>query len=376
MLRFADANSLNRHRAWLAMRPTDRPLLACQIGFMVPSMYPRLWDTLPRGSVGPEHIRIDAFLADVEDLFRRYAALGDDMPFVAVPFLGVPWVEAIVGCPIVCTDSSMCAEPALTGGRDTIADVNGIRNNPWFAKLVEMMTALVDRSAGRFPVAPSLMRGPADVLCALRGPVRFALDFYDHLEAVRTALRGLADAWMDVAQAQLDFVAPSSDGYVGSGSWRIWGPDRVIWLQEDAMALLSPALYREFVLPEDRRILSRFPCTAFHLHASALWAVDPLLQLPELGALELNFESARLDEAGTLTAWKRIQRTKPLIAWKEFNGEAFWPWLDDVLLRLGPSGPLFAIVVKDVNEGLLVKERIFHIRREDAREPSLYSTTA
>ena len=46
------------------------------------------------------------------------------------------------------------------------------------------------------------------------------------------------------------------------------------------MSLLSPRLYRQYVLPLDRKLSEMFPCVVYHLHGSALWAIDDLMRLP------------------------------------------------------------------------------------------------
>ena len=49
----------------------------------------------------------------------------------------------------------------------------------WLEKLVGFTQWLVRLSDGRFPVALSLMRGPADLLSAVRGAEKAIYDLYD-----------------------------------------------------------------------------------------------------------------------------------------------------------------------------------------------------
>ena len=358
MLRFSDPAAIGRHRAFLNMAPTDRFVFTANIGFYMPEVFPNLCQVLPRGPVSPDDIQIDPFLKDIERLYHDYDQLGDDLPFAGAPFVFVPWMEAIMGCPIHAAENSMWAEPAVEDWDTWHWQRPVLDENPWVQKLLELMAAMVDHSAGRYMVSHTLMRGVADLLSAMRGAARYAMDFYDYPETVHRAAELIADVWVDVAKAQLDLVQPSDNGYVAGASWRAWAPDKIAWLQEDAMALLSPRLFREFILPQDRRILSQFPYTGFHLHASALWAIDDLTQVSELDILELNYESARIDEQGTFDAWKKTQEHKPLAIWKEFDGDPFWDWLDRVERELSAEGLLLMITVANLQEGIAVKERI------------------
>ena len=66
------------------------------------------------------------------------------------------------------------------------------------------------------------------------------------------------------------------------------------------MSLLSPTLYRKYVWPVDAKLSAMFPCVAFHMHGSALWALDDVIRLPDVDIVELNLEAAMCDiEANT-----------------------------------------------------------------------------
>ena len=347
------------HRRFYHGEPSDRPLLGFNLGFYIHQAYPTLAKSLPKGQVMPDDILVDPFLEDCERLYQAHLRLGDDYPFIAAPFIYIPWMEAIMGCPIHASETTLWAEPAVDDWGSWHWRRPSVDSDPWARKLIELMEALVDHSNGRYPVAATLMRGPADLLSAMRGAIRFPLDFYDCPDLVRRAAELCAEVWIEVGKAQLDMVPVSSVGYMaGAHGLRSWAPDKLIWLQEDAMALLSPRLFQDVILPLDRRIASEFPCVAFHLHGSALWAVDDLAGAPELNVIELNYESAQCDVEGTFAGWHAILKRKPLVIWKEFNGEAFWPWLDRVLSEFGPNGLSIQITAVTLEEALPVRDQI------------------
>jgi len=352
-----DPERLQRHQAFVNRALVERPLLGCCFGFYMPQMYPRVTASLRRGQLSPEDIRNDLFLADCDRLYELHRQVDDDFPFVAAPFISVPWMEAIMGCPIYASDSSIWAEPAMETW-DSWRWERPTLDNPWARKLLELMAALVTHAAGRYPVAPTLMRGPSDIVSALRGGAHFPFDFYDCPDTVRAALTLCTDTWIRIGKAQLARVPLSDTGYLAGGhGLRTWAPDKVIWLQESAMALLSPRLLREFILPETLRIARAFPHTAFHLHGSALWSVDDLVQIPEFDVLQLNYDSARCDVEGTFAGWRKIQRRKPLVIWRQFDA-GIWAWLDRVLAGFSPVGLAIQVTVADVEEALAVKEHI------------------
>jgi len=354
---FFDASELERLSAFIDVRPAGRPLFAGFLGMFMPDLFPSLSKALPRGHVAPDDIPIALFLEDTERLYEAYQQVDDDVPFAAAPFIYVPWMEAILGCPIYASESSMWAEPTVHNWDAWHWERPDLGSTPWARKLLEMTAALVEHSAGRYPVGQTLMRGVSDLLSALRGAANFTLDFLDHPEIMHRAADLCADVFVEVAQAQLELIPSSESGYISSGAHRAWAPEPMIWLQEDALSLLSPRLFREFILPQDRRILSQFAYTGFHLHGTATWAVDDLAALRELTVLNLCFESTRPDVEGTFEGFSRTQeRGKALAAWKEFDGDPFWLWLDRLLEYLSPRGLMLEITVHSLEEWRVVRD--------------------
>ena len=90
---------VQRHRAFWNRQAADRPLLGIDIGFWLKQRYPRTAEKMPEGLIAPDDIPIDAFLKDCDDRYQQQLNRGD-YPFVSAPFVAIPWLEAIAGCPI------------------------------------------------------------------------------------------------------------------------------------------------------------------------------------------------------------------------------------------------------------------------------------
>jgi hypothetical protein len=346
------AHVLHRHQQFWDRRPADRPLLGINVGFNLEDTFPRTMARISDGPVKPADIPVDAFLQDCDALARAHEGLGD-YPYVAAPFVGVPWLEAIAGCSIAASRNSFWAGPCVTDWRSWRWPESHL-DNPWAQKLLELMEALAANAAGRYRVAPTLMRGTSDILAAMRGGAALVMDLMDQPENVQPAIAGAARLWSELATAQLARIPPSADGYVaGAAALRTWAPDKVLWLQEDAMALLSPKLYRRHFLSADRQLSDSFPCVAFHLHGSALWAIDDLVQLPGVDVLELNLEDARCDLEGTFAGWRKIQQHKPVVLWRMY-GPDLEAWLKRVLSELPAAGVSVQVSTKDRAEAATV----------------------
>jgi len=345
---------LGRHEAFWNCEETDRPLWGVSIGFFLNEAYPRAMAKIPPGPVHPEDIPIEEILRDCDERFALHQGLGD-FPCTCGPFSGIPWLEATAGCPVMASPTSFWAEPCCQ-------DIRGwhptgpAREHAWGRKLLELMAALVKHSQGNYQVSPALMRGPLDILAALRGSSGLVFDLVDHPGPVEAALELCAGIWEEIGRAQLELIPQSRHGYIAlDGALRSWAPDKLLWLQEDAMALLSPDLYRTHVLPLDRRLSDSFRCVAFHLHGSALWAIDELVQVPGIDVLELNLEDAMCDVEGTFAGWKKIQERKPVVVWRKY-GSDFGPWLERIYRDLRPRALNIQVSVRNRAEAEQVRD--------------------
>jgi hypothetical protein len=328
-------DKLRRHRAFLNSEPTDRPLIGSWLfGFFVHQQYPSVAAAMQPGPVQPDDIPIQLFLQDVDALWEAYSELDDDYPFSMGAFYGVPWMEAIMGCPVHFSGTNMYSGPCILDW-DAYNWKRPTLDNPWARKLLEFLDALVKHSNGRFACGPTLMRGPADMCSAMRGGTNLALDLYDCPEEVQRLAELCTDVWIEVGQAQLDLVPMSENGYIaGCAGLRCWMPEKGIWLQDDAISVLSPRFYSDIFLPQVRRIATAFPVIAFHLHGNTLWPVDLLLTVDDIDVMELNYDVGICDLEKVIAAWKDIQNRKPLIAFADATLDEF----DHIMNELSPVG--------------------------------------
>ena len=306
------AQRIARYRRWRVREETDRPM----IGLIWEPDIPPLPGALPaldgdRG-LSPEEIDPQNFLPAVEAWYRHGTELTCDTIQRFTPAFGIPWVEAIAGCPVVAGPGSLWAEPCLESYQDR-PSLRFDPENPWLCKLVEFTQAMVACSAGRFPVAVPQMRGPLDVLAAMRTPQQMCLDTVEQPEEVRGLLGELTELWIAVGRAVLETIPPFHGGYLGRMG--MWAPGPAITPQNDVSTLLSPRTYGELVLPYDRLIVESFPYTEFHMHSTEHHQLDQLLTLERLTAIEFTLEHTLggpgLDDM--LPVARRILDRKPLI---------------------------------------------------------------
>jgi hypothetical protein len=281
------ADRIMRYKAWLNREEMERPMLGLLWEPDIPPWPQFLEQVGLKTVVSPDQIQPELFLPVIERWYRREAALASDVIQPFSPAFGLPWVEAIAGCPVVAQPGSLWAKVFLDSYTDR-PPIHFDPDNPWLRKLIEFTEMMVQLAAGRFPVALPQMRGPLDTLAALRGPEQMCFDLLEAPDEVFKILAELTDLWIGIAEAVLAKIPPFHGGY--STRMKMWAPGQAITPQNDISTLISPEMYQEFVLPWDEKIVDRFPYHSFHLHATEYHQVAGLLSLAKLTVIQLTLE--------------------------------------------------------------------------------------
>ena len=316
---------IERHEAFLSCAATDRPLIGAWLGGYFPAQQ------FPHGTAGwregqtlsAQDVALEPFAADYEDLFRLHQDLEDDFVYVGSAYWGIPWLEAILGCPVHVGKSTCWAGPCLDRLSDLPRTIENLDDNAWLQCLLRFTQELISLAAGRFPVCAPLLRGPGDAASAMRSPMHFVMEFPDDPPGVRRLLEHCAAVRTEVLR-HLHRIIPTWHGTYASGGYpsRVWSKRRVAYGQDDFLALLNPALCREFLVPVHQDMCLAAEVNFVHLHSGCLWPVDILLEDGRYDVLEVNIdhEGAGPPVHELIPVFQRIQRAgKPLLLWGEIS---------------------------------------------------------
>jgi hypothetical protein len=172
----------------------------------------------------------------------------------------------------------------------------------------------------------------------------------DEPDEVRETVEKLTDYWIAFGRC-LQNALPVFHGGTGSFFYSLWCPGRVMWLQEDAVALLSPSLYEEFIYPADRRIASAFENTIIHLHPSRLIPTKQLVAT-DLAAIELHIDHDGPRAEALVEHYRTVLAAKPLLIWGDLTDAD----LDFVLTRLPHQGLAVNLVVDSVERARQISD--------------------
>ena len=343
---------IDRYLKFWTRSPVDRPLIGFSVGGWFPLQSYRTLQKL-RGArdLVSEDLHAEEFLADYEGVVGLWNGIEDDMIRGLAPIPPFPWLEAMLGCRVQIGDESVWVEE---GGFD-YADLERIDfsdRNPWRWKYLEFVTVMKDHFGDRLPVGQPILRGPSDMISALRGASQMVFDLYDHPEAFRRLAAGCTSLLIGLVREQHGITGPFAGGYLIE-QLGLWAPDRIARLQEDASALFSPDLYVKLLQPEDARMAEAFPYNAIHLHSSSLFLVDRILDVEALRCIQINKDVGKTAVPEMIPFFKKVQaRGRCLLVRGKLDLE------DLKLLRshLSPEGLYLQIVVEKSEETRTLRE--------------------
>ena len=206
-------------------------------------------------------------------------------------------------------------------------------------KTLERFTQeLVQFAAGRFPVCPPLLRGAGDAACAMLGGEAFVTGMIDQPESMKKLLEHCARTRLTVLR-RLHAMIPPWHGAHAAGGYpsKIWSRRTVAYYQEDSAALLSPRLFREFLLPPARTMRQAAEVNFIHLHSACLYPVDILLEDETFDVIEINLDHDGVSPkvANLIPTFQRIQKAgRPLVLW----GDCLPDEWETVRRELSPAG--------------------------------------
>ena len=301
----SDSEKIARYRAFWSRTETDRPLVGTTINPL-----PSIRAVRGEGKLEPEDLDIEENLQELEEEWEQWREASGDAVWSASPLWGFHWITAIAGCPNERRGDTVWTKSVLEDWSH-LSKVRFVRGNPWFQRLMELVHALVEHAAGRYPVAAPSLAGCADLLMHLRGAERLALDLYDSPEMVAALGERCVNLCASAAESVYEFIPPYLGGYAGTIRY-FWAPGKIVEMGEDLSIMMSPAMHRRFVVPIHRAMASRFPYNILHLHSANLHTVPNVLDIEEVTAIEITPDFGA-DMLPHIPLMAQILERKPLI---------------------------------------------------------------
>ena len=287
----------------------------------------------------------EAFMDDQERLLQEGEIIEDDIFRGASPSQAVPWLQGIFGFRLKILPASILGSDRDIPW-DELENIHLDHENAWFKKYVEFVDTLVRRSGGRFPVSHGTLHGPSDLAAGLRGHDRCILDLIDEPAKSSQFLWRCADVFREITEEVWKRIPLFYGGYYDA-QYQLWSPGPIIRMQEDATALYSPGLYREFLQPIDRELASQFACSFMHLHSTSMFILDAFLEIAEIRCFQVNNDVSGPPLEEMIPYFRMIQGAeRPLLIRGSFTPDEARLLMD----ALEPRGLYMYVMVDNMEE--------------------------
>ena len=167
-------------------------------------------------------------------------------------------------------------------------DILGLSLNPddYWWEITRVLSMLAAESGqGKYFAGLTDLNSVFDILCHLRGTQRMLYDLLDHPEEVKQACELVNKIWLACYDELARITMRHQEGSAGWMS--IWCPGRGGDVQCDFSAMLSPALFEEFVLPHLSEQCRHLERSIYHLDGPGQLAhLEILLDIPELDGIQ------------------------------------------------------------------------------------------
>lgn len=207
--------------------------------------------------------------------------IAESVPHAAAGDLGPGCLSLYLGCTGVEMPGTVWFEHCITDPAEARFDLD--RDNFYWNFSLNAYRTTKPEATGRFlQQFPDLIEG-LDTLAAMRGSMELLTDLLDRPDWVHSCLRQITDRYFYCYDVLYDIIR---DDMGGSVFWA-WGPGRMTKLQCDFSAMISPALFAEFMGPVLTEMTERIPYNMYHLDGpEAICHLETLLSIPGLQMIQ------------------------------------------------------------------------------------------
>lgn len=208
--------------------------------------------------------------------------MGEAMPYVA-PDLGANCLALYLGCKGVESPGTVWIEPCINDPATAAFEFD--QKNFYWNFTLRLTREQLRLGKGKFLLQfPDLIEG-LDTLAAMRGTESLLKDLVDRPEWVQQALQQITRRYFEYYDALFELIKDDR----GGSHYCAWAPGRTAKLQCDMSAMISPEMFKEFMVPVLKEMTARLDYCLYHWDGpAAICHHDQLLSMPKLNMIQWN----------------------------------------------------------------------------------------
>lgn len=214
--------------------------------------------------------------------FESYDYLWESIPCL-FPYFGTSGIAEYAGCRPEYSPRTAWFHPCLP---DPDANAISYCCPEAFERQKSAIRELLLLSGGDYAVSVTDNCGIADALAAMRGPEELLMDMIADGDFVSEGIQKLLSIYKDTQEQLFDLVRDNNEGSILS--WmHLWAPRRCAQLQCDLSVMISPEMYRTYIMPELEELTDFLDYPVYHLDGrEQIRHLDMLLSLKKLKAIQ------------------------------------------------------------------------------------------
>lgn len=159
------------------------------------------------------------------------------------------------------------------------------KNNFWYRRKNEVIEAALKKWKDLVQVTFSDISGNLDILASLRGTNELLMDLCDKSDTIDRLGSEITQGWLQVYQDEFSRIAPVCGGSASWGS--MWSKGTTYMLQCDFSYMISPDMFRRFVMPDLKACCDFLDDPFYHLDGKGqLPHLDMLLSIEKLKGVQ------------------------------------------------------------------------------------------
>jgi len=261
----------------------------------------------------------------------------------------------------------LCSNPII--GEDTVwfetqtdwSILDTLEFNPknnWWQLTKYLTDTVTELSNNKFFVGITDLGGILDTVAAIRGSQNLLFDLIDNPDKVKRLSSKITGIWIKCYQELYEII---NKKMVGSSAWMgLWSPKKWYPIQCDFSAMISPKMFKEFVVPDLIQQCRYLDHSIYHLDGpTALVHLDTLLDITELDGIQWEPGAGNPGTGSQkwIPIYKRIQKSNKLLVLRWIDKED----IDNLINELSPKGLVLHFKPCDKEEE--VEELIKRIER-------------
>lgn len=268
---------------------------------------------------------------------RVYA--GDTYPFLFINF-GPGILSGPLGATVHATRETVWFEPPQG------ADIRKLRirmdhSNYWWQRILAVTRAAVEMIGSTVQISYTDLGGNLDILAGLVGGQQLCIDLIDHPSLVDKACADITKVWLEAFDELDAIIRPKCPGTNGWAS--VWAPGSSYMLQSDFSYMISPDMFKRFVMPDLTACCNHIEYPFYHLDGvGEIPHLDQLLSIEKLRGIQWIFGDGKPPAEHWMDLYRRIRKAGKLIQviatregvkkiCREVGGKGFtfamWEWM-------------------------------------------------